>query len=202
MVSQFRHHLNTDPQFEELRESYPGASRRIRQSRRNNAPNEVLADGDGMDDEMGDEDNDFDEYNASQLGPNGQEDEHNQVAMTDADVQLNGHPPQFAQTIPPPPPLHAPIHAVPGAAQVPAQNFFPDSNQLGPLGFSSFLNNQTAQGQPPLSAHGYAQASMASIGAPGQQPNGARVNGASTASMHHQQPALEEEPDDQSNQHQ
>lgn len=188
MVSSFRQHLNTDAQFEELRESYPGAHRRLRQSRRTQTTNEMLADPYAVDDEMGDEDNEYDAFDASQLAPDVQA--QNQVAMPDADGQ-----PQSHQTIPPPPPLHNQMHAAPDAPHLPAQHYFHDAHQMGPLGFSSFLNNQPAQGQPPLSAHGYAQASMAPVGASGHNPNAAHVNGASTASMHHR-PSSQDDGDD------
>lgn len=171
MVSQFRHYLNTDPQFEDLRESIPGVSRRRTGISRRNNTNEMLADVENMDDEMGDEDNDFEGMDANQLG-------------------VNGHqlPPINALAIPPPPPLVHQAHLnTMFNGQVPQPPYLENHANLGPLAFSSFLNNQPANGPPPLSAHGYSQASMAPVGSPAQAGPSTTIlpNGASTASMHH-----------------
>lgn len=183
MVSQFRHYLNTDPQFEELRENFPGVSRRRGGTpRRNHTPNGILADAEGMDDEMGEEDNDFEGMDASQLSVNGQA--HQLPAMINGNTQA-----PFANgiAVPPPPPLVHQTHlSTMFNTQPPQPSYLQDHNNLGPLSFSSFLNNQPANGAPPLSTHGYSQASMASVGNSTQAgPSNARQpNGASTASMH------------------
>lgn len=133
-----------------------------------------------MDDEMADEDQDYDELDANQLGGPAYPPP---LPATDATTQTHAHIPPY---IPVPPPQHYPntsgghlnmtgSHPLP---QIPAN---PQFGGMGHLGFSALPSNQPATGAPPLSTHGFTQASMAPVGL-GAMP----VNGPSTASMHQQ----------------
>jgi hypothetical protein len=115
----------------------------------------------------------------------------NHVVLSYAPQPLNGvagaHPfmhmtasasgPVFASGIPPPE----------GAATVTSDATHPMNGVMGPLAFSSFMSNAPASGQPPLSAYGQTQASLASLGqqSTGPMPNGGPAPaGASSAPLH------------------
>lgn len=195
MVSQFRDFLNTSPRFEELRESVPyrpgGARIRGAAARRSQAMANYLnaAEGDGFDDEMADEENDFEGMDGSDMAIDAQT--QNPNTGSDEAMAL----PPVTQSIPVPPPA-------PDISQHPfasSSNTHPafQSHQhqqaasMGPLGFSSFMSNEPATGNPPLSAHGHVQASIATL-SPHQNANhggsssSSLVNGASAATMHQQ----------------
>lgn len=185
MVSQFRDFLNTSPRFQELRESLPfraggsrtrGAAARRSQAMANNLP---AAEGEGFDDEMADEENDFEGLDGSEMA---------------VDVQAqNQHPPDpfmgqpFAGPAPfggpqPPPPYAQ--HSIPIPPPVPSasQQPFPahympsQPGPMGPFAFTSFVvGHEPAVMPSPFSTHSHTQASTA--GAPGPAP------GASTASV-------------------
>ncbi|KAF4121938.1 F-box and leucine-rich repeat protein GRR1 [Geosmithia morbida] len=178
MVSQFRHYLNTNSQFDELRDGHSGDSRRAR-NRPQHPPADILGDTEGIDDEMGDEDPDYDVLDAHQLGgpiyPT-------LLAGMDATTQATAQMPPFLQAIPVPPGgPHAGSHAI--------QPFAADSTHFGPTAFSSFLNSQPVNGAPPPSAHGLSLASVATAAG----STGGPAHGASTASMHQQHQQLGEE---------
>ncbi|KAM4064487.1 F-box-like domain-containing protein [Hirsutella rhossiliensis] len=186
MVTQFREFLNTSPRFEELRESLPyraggsrirGAAARRSQAMANNLP---TTEGEGFDDEMADEENDFEGLDGSEMA-------------VDANVQ-NQPPPAgtlgstFAQAngIPVPPPAPSLSHSPAGSSS----HAHPLTGPMGPLAFSSFMTNEPASGGPPLSAHGHVQASLATLvsdPSASQQastaPPGGSASGASTAPM-------------------
>ncbi len=193
MVSQFREFLNTSPRFQELRDSLPyragGSRARGAAARRSNAManNLPTAEGEGFDDEMADEENDFEGMDGSEMAVDAQvqNQHHNQLGS-----QHNPLLPQAAPTIPIPPPAPslsqhpfadagsgAPVAAHPYAYHPSA--YHPPA-PLGPLAFSSFINNEAASGAPPLSAHGHVQASMAPLSSdPGPSTQGASTaNGA------------------------
>lgn len=185
MVSQFREFLNTSPRFEELRESLPyraggsrirGAAARRSQAMANNLP---TTEGEGFDDEMADEENDFEGLDGSEM-------------VVDAHVPTQHAPAgtlgsTFAQAngIPAPTPVPTLGHPPAGSSS----HAHPSTGPMGPLAFSSFMSNEPASGGPPLSAHGYAQAMGPLISDPGapQQASSApprgSASGASTAPM-------------------
>ncbi|PNY22962.1 Alpha-galactosidase 2 [Tolypocladium capitatum] len=196
MVSQFRDFLNTSPRFEELRESLPyraGGSRiRGAAARRSQAMVTTLptTEGETFDDEMADEENDFEGLDGSEMAVDAVV--HNQ--QPPAGIAGTGHgsaSPQIAHVIPVPPPAPSlsqhPFASSSHAHPVVQQHTYPPTGPLGPLAFLSFMSNEA--GAPPLSDHGHAQASMASL-APAsgssQQAsaaNGGPLPGASTAPM-------------------
>ena len=188
MVAQFRHFLNTDESFEELRRSaLPPSLRRwgnptwtgtatmpsSRPYGHSNAP----VDGDGPDDEMADEENDFEDASDMILDPQGQH-------TAPLPLPINGGNP----TIPPPPggPFRLPANFPTSTHHLLQQSiengilYESDFAPGGHLNYSSFMSNQPARGAPPLSAHGQAQA-QASMANVGQMPFGAP---ASVAPMH------------------
>jgi F-box and leucine-rich repeat protein GRR1 len=192
-VAKFREFLNSQPQFEELRATLPARLARSMRSvtRRTNAVSAPApGDGEGYEDEMGDEDNDFEGMDPSDIAVDPQV----QLGLPD----LNPTSSQATQTIPVPPPA-------PSMAQHPFASMHSYVNgvaeNLGPLAWSSFISNEPASGAPPLSAHGHAQASIASL-AQGSISNpqhaspasAAPSEGASTAPMH-QRPNTEQQTD-------
>jgi F-box and leucine-rich repeat protein GRR1 len=156
------------------------------------------AEGEGFDDEMPDEENDFEGLDGTDMAidPTAQNLQHMPAGLGGLG-QATTLPP-LAQSIPVPPPA-------PGIIQQP---FAPTSHghpsiphlqhqqaaSMGPLAFSSFMTNDPARGHTPLSANGRAQASMASLSSePAPQPAGstsanvlANSTGASTAPMYEQ----------------
>ena len=198
MVSQFRDFLNTSPRFEELRESLPyrvgGGRIRGAAARRSQAMANYLnaAEGEGFDDEMADEENDFEGLDGSDMAV----DIHaqNEARLEAVTNQVLGLPP-IMPSIPVPPPAPS-IHQQPFTSSSHAhpmdQHLQHYSSSMGPLAFSSFISNVPAAGNPPLSANGRAQASIASLNSQHiSQQNGLQEsaigNGASTATMHQQQ---------------
>ena len=198
MVSQFREFLHTSPRFEELRESLPyraggsrlrGVAARRSQAMVNNLPS---TEGEAFDDEMADEENDFEGLDGSEMAVDAQVYDQLPTAGT-ASTNHGPTVPQGGHAIPVPPPapsLSQHPFASPSHAQSVAQQYmYPPTGAMGPLAFSSFMSNEPASGAPPLSAHGHAQASMASLtpaSGPSQQAstaNGGQLYGASTAPM-------------------
>ncbi|UNI17777.1 SCF ubiquitin ligase complex subunit [Purpureocillium takamizusanense] len=174
MVSQFREFLNTSSRFQELRDSLPyrsgGSRARGAAARRSNAmaSNLPTAEGEGFDDEMADEENDFEGMDGSEMVVDAQAQNQHQHGL-----QHNPPLPQAAPTIPIPPPApslsqHPFTDAGPGNP-VPAHPYayhpsaYHPPAPLGPLAFSSFISNESASGAPPLSAHGHMSASMAPL---------------------------------------
>ena len=137
MVSKFREFLNYSPRFEELRGSRrPLPTRPVRGSLP--LPTDTSMDREGFEDENGDDNDDYEGLDGNEM-------------VLDAQVQnpwqhlnANGQP-------------HPMLQHLNSAIPVPP----PAPESMGPLQFSSFLNNQPAYGTPPLSAHGHA--SMASL---------------------------------------
>ncbi|EQL04210.1 F-box domain-containing protein [Ophiocordyceps sinensis CO18] len=186
MVSEFRDFLNTSPSFEELRESLPyraggsrirGAAARRSQAMANNLP---TTEGEGFDDEMADEENDFEGLDGSEMAV----DAHVQNQQAPA----GAHGSTFAQAngIPVPPPALSLSHPQAGSTS----HAHPLTGPMGPLAFSSFMSNEPATGAPPLSAHGHVQASLATLVSDpnaSQQASsalpGGSASGASTAPM-------------------
>ena len=138
-----------------------------------------MAGGDGAEDEVYDDDNDFEGMDV--IGPPGD----GQLAMHFGQAPMDGltntHP---FMTMPS-------SAAAPGfAAGAPAGTSATNApgSPLSPLAFSSFMTNAPADGQPPLSAYGQAQASVASLShqGSGALTNGAHAaTGASSAPLHH-----------------
>ncbi|KJZ77248.1 hypothetical protein HIM_03569 [Hirsutella minnesotensis 3608] len=187
MVSQFREFLNTSERFEELRENLPyraggsrvrGAAARRSQAMANNLP---ATEGEGFDDEMADEENDFEGLDGSEMAV----DAHAQNQQGPNNVTNGVGYAQAANAIPVPPP--APSLDQPHLNEPLAH---PLAGSLGPLAFSSFISNDPAHGEPPLSTHGHVQASLATLvsdAGPSQHasvaPPGVSASGASTAPL-------------------
>ncbi|KEY64898.1 hypothetical protein S7711_03890 [Stachybotrys chartarum IBT 7711] len=189
MVSRFREFLNTSPQFQALRDSLPDRLNmgRVRSSRRHFPITSALAtgDGEGFDDEMGDEDNDFEGLDASDMAM-----DQNALAPMNANAQPPANLPPFAQVLSDAPPAPT-MPQQPFPAAPPTMQFINPTPEMvemaGPLNFSSFISNDVATGPPPLSAHGHASvASLASRPSPQQQPGSSNggPSTASTAPMH------------------
>ncbi|KAM0558344.1 hypothetical protein ACHAPJ_005038 [Fusarium lateritium] len=187
MVSKFRDFLNTSPQFEDLwengwspRPGRPDASRGPRTSVAHQPPPPP---GEGADDEMLDEDNDFEGLDGSEM-----------VVDAQAQNPVNGnglmnHAFQQAIPVPPPPPGlligQLPTLFSPFARFLPSSSFVrPDSGLLGPMLYQSSINNRLDGGVPPQ--HTVSQASAAPLGH-GNPVNGEPSTGASTATIHRPQ---------------
>lgn len=203
MVSQFRDFLNTSPRFEELRESLPyraGGSRiRGAAARRSQAMANYLnaAEGEGFDDEMPDEENDFEGLDGTDMVVDPAAQDPPQLPALGGLGQQTALPPLSQIPVPPPAPgisqypFPSSTHAHPTIQHLQHQQ----AASMGPLAFSSFMTNDPAAGNPPLSANGRVQASMASLSSqstPQQtgSPSSSGLvngNGASTAPMHQQQ---------------
>jgi F-box and leucine-rich repeat protein GRR1 len=185
MVTSFRHFLNTDPQFEEFREPLPG-SRRFRGGppRRTGSTNaEPAQEGEGFDDEMADEDNDFDPLDHSEMAMDAQ---NNTLPPIDANAQAPTILPSITVHIGPVPPVLGLPGQATGHAQFVPQHTVGSAPQLSPVAYSSFLTSQPANGEPPLNALGHTQASLATGGSSRQASSTttpAASGGASTASM-------------------
>jgi F-box and leucine-rich repeat protein GRR1 len=183
-VSKFRDFLNTSPQFANLRDSMPVLPGRRRAHR---APMAAalahIGDVEGFDDEMGEEDNDFEGLDASDMVM-----DPNALAPLDTNAQHETTLPPLAEAIPhiPSAPL---VHQEPfGNGSLNEMDFINTTPDItSPQAFSSFITNEPAVGAPPLSAIG--QASMATLASrPGpSQPRAVETppsGGASTATMH------------------
>ncbi|RDA86398.1 hypothetical protein CP532_6478 [Ophiocordyceps camponoti-leonardi (nom. inval.)] len=191
MVSQFREFLNTSSRFEELRENLPfraggsrirGAAARRSQAMANALP---MTDGEGFDDEMADEDNDFAALESGEMA-------------VDAHVQNPAGSHAFrpaSMGIPAPSLVQYPLassstsHSHP-AAQHHGFHLAP-MGPMGPLHLSSLMSPDPADGGPHPNAYGQAQAMFATLASeldPSSQPAssaalGGGASGASTAPM-------------------
>ena len=198
MVSQFRDFLNYSPQFEELRGPRrimnPGRERSSSARQANDLAHAMnSADREGFDDENPDEDNDFEGLDGSDLALEGQA---TPVWPPIGSTGPNTHPPGVQSRLP----FMIPIPP-PAPSQTSSNPFGPNQSHLlpaspmdmtpepsGPLAFSSFLNNEPANGVPPLSAHG--QSMMASYASQGPDSahasaaNAGWAGNASTAPMY------------------
>lgn len=186
MVSRFREFLNTAPWFEELRESLPyraggsrirGAAVRRSQAMANNLPS---AEGEGFDDEMPDEENDFEGLDVSEMAL----DAH----VQNQQVPDGSHGATFAQANSIPVPAQAPTLDQPPAGS--SSHAHSMTGPMGQLAFSSFISNEPTTGGPPLSAPGHTQASLATLASDlsasqqaGTAPPGDSAPRASTAPM-------------------
>ena len=211
-MSKFREFLNTSPRFEELRESSPRnviAGGRARQGARRPAfaSNVNAADGDGFDDEMADEENDFEGLDANGEMLVDGIGQHLGAANAEGEGQSSsaGWAPQEL-TIPVPPPA-------PSINQGP----FSPSRGTAQMSYTGFLRNgQTEAPVPPLVIQPPPRhASIASMGpltssttisthnmivhhnivVSGGPLSAGLLTGASTASMH--APTDDDDTDDQ-----
>ncbi|KAK5996146.1 SCF E3 ubiquitin ligase complex F-box protein grrA [Cladobotryum mycophilum] len=196
-VSSFRDFLNNSPQFEELRESLGPRhmSGRIRGNtirRASGMPSSLpLPEGEGFDDDMPDEDNDFEGLDASDMAVDAQV----QNALPFHHAALHAQMPlqHHLEVIPPPPPapgLGQGSFTFPLGHSYPPEFLEPTPEGLGPSLYSSFRSNEPANGTPPLSARGHVQASIAGLShASGSRQassaNGGPSTGASTATIYH-----------------
>ncbi|PHH80702.1 hypothetical protein CDD82_1557 [Ophiocordyceps australis] len=155
MVSSFRDLLNSSPRFQELRDSMPpriGANRiRNTATRRSEAlANNLAAEGEGFDDDAGDEDNDFEVLEGTEMA-------------VDVNVQ-NQH---MTTAIPPPPPPSFDQHAFTPLQHAHAglgQYDYPSTMPLNPLEFQDFSGNGTDSSAmlPSSSSHTHPNTAMTS----------------------------------------
>lgn len=193
MVSKFRDFLNTSAQFEELRESLtprPHGRVRTHQSSRPPATASAMptAFDETYDDEMGDDENDFEGVYPNDMFMhhlnNGNQFLHSNNLPDPANM------PTMAHSLP----------TLPAAANLIGQHLLtlnqPASStqqqqQVTLPSLSSFMNNEPAVGDPPLSAYGLSQASTAGAAQTGSHQastaNAGNSTSASTAPMHQQQ---------------
>ncbi|KAJ4219450.1 SCF ubiquitin ligase complex subunit [Fusarium solani] len=199
MVSKFRDFLNTSPQFEEYWEtnSWPRSARwdAIRAPRNSVAAQQSAAAGEGADDEMADDDNDFEGMDGSEMAVDAQ-----------VPIPVNGNvangtvnPNQlmnntFTQAIPVPPPPpglllgQLPTLFAPLARLLPSPRLARTApGLLGSVAYRNTINNLTAGGVqqqrlPQVTSH----ASAATLGH-GGPTNGEPSTGASTATIHRPQ---------------
>lgn len=215
MVSKFRDFLNTSPQFEDLRESFPRGTvsfGRIRMNNRSRAQalTAVLngVDGEGFDEEMADEDNDFEGMDGSEMTVDA-----NALPLNTALHGPSNPPPPAPVGNPPLPGLAANQQTPPLPPLRPFRPGHPPAYSyltappppMDRVAFSSYTHNEPSDESPPPSTLGYAQqaaqASMASIGQAARaglssaSMAGGGPSGASTASMHQQprQDAIEQQ---------
>lgn len=190
MVSKFRDFLNTSPQFEDMwdngwnRPAVFGSRRAVAASQPTAPP------GDGVDDEMVDDENDFEGLDGSEMVVDAQA--QNPV-NGNGTVNPNGLTNQtFQQAIPIPPPLPLPGFPIgqhptffqPHTRFLSSSPFLrQDPRLFRPMFFQTSINNMTEGGisQPVTS-----QASAALLGY-GGPANGESPTGASTATIHRPQ---------------
>ncbi|KAK7426646.1 SCF ubiquitin ligase complex subunit [Neonectria magnoliae] len=206
MVPKFRDFLNTSPQFEDLRDSFPhrpngrnpGDPSRRHPFLPTVRPAGVIAtlDGEGFDDEMADEENDFEGLDGSDMVVDAQT--TNPAALPRIN-ELANH--GFSQTIPiPPPPPGSQNSSTMPATRGVSQQFMPSAGFIGSLAaFPNIMNSLPTGGAPAVNI---GQASVATVGngsgsrqtSASYAVNGEPSTGASTATMHRQQPD-DEQPD-------
>lgn len=202
MVSKFRDFLNTSPQFDELRENYSprGGLARLPNRRAASGSNRRPAtDGEGQDDDMADDNDDFEGLDGSEMVVDVQA--QNPVDGANGNGQAQGQP-QPAQAIPVPPPVPIPGQ-IPISAPITLHarlldpTFLPSLPLASPL-FQSILSNtqiagvsqrQTSASSASLS-HG--PGTLAAAFANGEPA----APGASTAPMHQR---MDDEEDTQPN---
>ncbi|KAH7311534.1 hypothetical protein B0I35DRAFT_438272 [Stachybotrys elegans] len=153
-VSKFRDFLNTSPMFDGLRKSLPIMEYEpfmghLPIGRRPVAVPTALApvDGEAFDDEMGDEENDFEGLDASDMAVDA-----NALAPINANAQTTVLPP-LAQAVPIPPPAPAMPQQPFGMSQ------FNHPNPVHP-----FIGTHNGYTPSPLGPHAQAQASVATAG--------------------------------------
>ena len=198
MVSKFRDFLNTSPQFEELRESFPRRGNRLVFDANRLAPSPARRSRDaaeGDDDEMADEENDLDEGSEMVLDVQAQNPAipHGAAVNGVMQGQLNQ---AFAQAIPIPPPIptlgQLPSNLTP-LARIWSQHIVrpmrPTTEILGSMALSNILNNNATGGTQPPNTYTSIPASMASLAhgsasRQGNVQNGESSTGASTATIY------------------
>jgi F-box and leucine-rich repeat protein GRR1 len=190
MVSKFRDFLNTSPQFEDLWDMhswnrtavYPG------QRQRTSVMQPTATAGDGADDEMVDDENDFEGLDGSEMVVDAQAQNPANGNGTINPNALMNH--VFQQAIPVPPPAPSfPTGQLPPFFPTFAR-FLPSSSLarqepglLGPAFIQNSINNLLEGGTP---QHTTSQASAAPLGH-GHPGNGEPSTGASTATIHRPQ---------------
>ncbi|KAG5984052.1 hypothetical protein E4U55_006187 [Claviceps digitariae] len=203
MVCKFRDYLNSTPGYAELSRS--PQDQFVSNSNRDNASRlQAMTDllntteGETFDDEMADEEVDFEGIGGSDMIVNAQVQNHiqpgggatgpNQASVLASAPSIGQHHPLASSSHAHPVLHHLQQHHQPHQAAARA-----------PLAFSSFMSNHPTPGDPPLSAHGRTQASMATLSAQPRQSGALSssatdlVNGASTATMHQQHRDNEEQ---------
>ncbi|KAF4457367.1 F-box and leucine-rich repeat protein GRR1 [Fusarium austroafricanum] len=190
MVSKFRDFLNTSPQFEDMWEN--GGWNRppvFNASRQRAAANQAsVPPGEGADDEMVDDENDFEGLDGSEMVVDAQAQNpvNGNGTVNPAGLMNN----VFQQAIPVPPPApNFPIGQLPTLFPTFAR-FLPTSpwarqepGLLGPMFYQNSINTLLEGGTP---QHTTSQASAAPLGH-GHPVNGEASTGASTATIHRPQ---------------
>ncbi|KAF4978420.1 hypothetical protein FZEAL_5184 [Fusarium zealandicum] len=197
MVSKFRDFLNTSPQFEDMWDStnWQRALRwdPSRAPRNSAAAQPSPSGGEGVDDEMVDDDNDFEGMDGSEMAVDAQVlNPANGDGTVNPNNLLNN---AFAQVIPVPPPppslaigQHLPTFFAPFARLLPSSPLSrPDQGLFGSMAYQSTINNLLAGGVPRTASH----ASAATLGH-GSPVNGEPSIGASTATIHRPQEDTEQ----------
>lgn len=194
MVPKFRDFLGTSPQFEELRESFPSRPNGrlpIDPNRRNPFPiirqptGALLAvDGEGFDDEMADEENDFEGLDGADMVVDAQV--QNPMGLGDANGPVNMG---FAQPIPVPP-------TQPGTGQNPSviqvarggsQQFMSEPRNLQEILDTILPGNAPRIGQASAATVGNGSGSRQASATFGVNGDVIMGMGASTATIHRQQ---------------
>ncbi|KAF4468796.1 F-box and leucine-rich repeat GRR1 [Fusarium albosuccineum] len=205
MVSKFRDFLNTSPQFEDMWETHNWQrSARwdaLRPPRNSLAVQPSAPIGEGADDEMPDEDNDFEGLDGSEMVVDAQAQNpvNGNGTISPADITNFG----YAQAIPVPPPPPGLLTGQLPTLFAPLVRIFPMSplvrpqyGMFGPVAFGRTINNLTAGGVPPQRApQATSHASAATLGH-GSPVNGEPSTGASTATIHRPQENGEQQPDE------
>ncbi|KAF5018819.1 hypothetical protein F66182_9182 [Fusarium sp. NRRL 66182] len=201
MVSKFRDFLNTSPQFEDMWETgwnhRPARWDTLRPSRHGAASQPSAPPGDGVDDEMADEDNDFEGLDGSDMVVDAQAQNPANETVNPGGLMNPGF--QQAIPVPPPPPglltgQHPTLFSSPFARFLPSSpSLRPDPGLLGAMLLQNRINNHLGGGAPPRSFPTTTQASAAPLGH-GSPMNGEPSTGASTATIHRSQDN-DEQPD-------
>lgn len=187
MVSKFRDFLNTSPQFEDMwdngwnRPAVFGSRVRAATSQPPVPP------GEGADDEMVDDENDFEGLDGSEMVVDAQAQNPVNGNGTVNPNGLTNH--TFQQAIPIPPPVPGfpigqhPTFIPPYAGFLPSLFMRQDPRLLRPIFFQTSINNMIEGGMPQTTT---SQASAAPLGH-GIPVNGESPTGASTATIHRPQ---------------
>ncbi|KAF5663246.1 f-box leucine-rich repeat grr1 [Fusarium heterosporum] len=186
MVSKFRDFLNTSPQFEDMWDSNWNRQTAYNSSSRPRAPvaNQASAPGEGADDEMVDDDNDFEGLDGSEMVVDAQAQNPVDENETTNPNGLTNHGFQQVIPVPPPPPGFAPGQPptifLSFARFLPAPFVRQESGLLGTVLYQNSINTILEGGNIQNTT---SQASAAPLGH-GSPVNGELPTGASTATIH------------------
>ncbi|KAF4986878.1 hypothetical protein FGRMN_10636 [Fusarium graminum] len=186
MVSKFRDFLNTSPQFEDMWDSNWNRQTAYNSSSRPRAPvaNQASAPGEGADDEMVDDDNDFEGLDGSEMVVDAQAQNPVDESETTNPNRLANQGFQQVIPVPPPPPGFAPGQPptifLSFARFLPAPFVRQESGLLGTMLYQNSINTILEGGNTQNTT---SQASAAPLGH-GSPVNRELPTGASTATIH------------------